>query len=205
MKKLILFALLILNSSLIFAQKTDSATSIKDTASHKTNSPVKIKGTEGTIMSSSKNLIENLSATDAFSILNNAMKTASVEETFESRGPITLFAPDNKAFGKLSSGKLDTLMMASHKEELINLLTYHAIAGKVSSKDIEKQIKANGGQATFRTLSGSILTARINENRNIVLTDENGGQSLISRFDIQQGNGMLHVITSVLFPKNITL
>lgn len=201
MKKLILFALLVLNSSLIFAQKTDSAASIKDTSSKKTNSPA--KRTEE--MSSSKNLIENLSASDEFSILISAIKAASVEETFESRGPITLFAPDNKAFGKLSPGKLDTLMMASHKEELINLLTYHAIEGKVSSKDIEKQIKANGGQATFRTLSGSILTARINENRNIVLTDENGGQSVISRFDIQQGNGMLHIITAVLFPKNITL
>jgi len=84
---------------------------------------------------------------------------------------------------------------------LLNLIKYHAIAGKVTSKDIERQIKSANGQTTFTTLSGRTLTAKINENRNIVLVDENGGQSIISRLDIQQSNGTLFVVTQVLLPK----
>jgi uncharacterized surface protein with fasciclin (FAS1) repeats len=202
MKKLIIFSFLFINTLLASAQKSDSAaSSIKDTAVNKATTPVKTRIIEKTSMSPAKNLIQNLSGSDEFSVLMNAIKTASITETFESNGPFTFFAPDNKAFSKLAHGKLDTLLMPSHKQELINLLTYHAIAGKLSAKDIEKQIKSGNGRANFRTLSGGTLTARINENRNIVLADENGGQSIISRFDIQQNNGVLHVINAVLIPK----
>lgn len=202
MKKLIVFSFLFINASLAFAQKSDGdASSIKDTARNKLTNPAKTRMNEESSMSPAKNLIQNLSASDEFSILSSAIKTASVAETLESNGPFTLFAPDNKAFSKLARTRLDTLLMPSHKDYLINLLTYHAIAGKLSSKDIERQIKSGNGQATFRTLSGGMLTAKINENRNIVLTDETGGQSIISRFNIQQSNGVLHVINAVLIPK----
>ncbi len=202
MKKLIIFSFLFINASLAFAQKSDGdASSIKDTAGNKLTNPAKTGTNKDLSMSPAKNLIQNLSASDEFSILSSAIKTASITETLESNGPFTLFAPDNKAFSKLARTRLDTLLMPSHKEYLINLLTYHAIAGKLSSKDIERQIKSGNGQATFRTLSGGMLTAKINENRNIVLTDETGGQSIISRFNMQQSNGVLHIINAVLIPK----
>jgi len=156
-------------------------------------------------MSSSKDIIENISAAPEFSVLTYALKTAELTDFFKGPGPVTLFAPTAKAFAKLAAGQLDTLLLPPHKAELVNLLNYHAIAGKVSSKNIISQIKANNGQATFTTLSGGILTARINENRNIVLTDESGGQSVISIFDIQQSNGMIHVVTAVLTPKSKTM
>ena len=101
---------------------------------------------------------------------------------------------------ELTYGQLDTLLQPAHKAELVNLLMYHAIAGKITSKDLDRQIKAGNGQATLTTLAGGVIIARINENRNVVLTDENGGQSVISRFNIQQSNGIMHIITVVLVP-----
>jgi len=150
-------------------------------------------------MNPSKSIQENILASPNFSTLSSIMR----EDTTNifSGTPITVFAPDNKAFSRLPAGTVDTLLLPVHKPDLLNLLKYHAVAGKITSNDIERQIKAGNGRATFTTLSGRTLTAKINENRNIVLTDENGGQSVISRLDVQQSNGILYVITQVLLPK----
>lgn len=189
MNKLLLFLLIVFNSSLVFAQKTDSAT----------GKPGKARNVDGSIMNPSKSIQENISAAPNFSMLSSIMQEDSTN-AFNSN-PITVFAPDNRAFSKLPAGTIDTLQLPTHKSDLLNLLKYHAIAGKITSNDIERQIKAGNGQATFTTLSGRTLTAKINENRNIVLTDENGGQSIISRLDVQQSNGILYVVTQVLLPK----
>jgi uncharacterized surface protein with fasciclin (FAS1) repeats len=153
-------------------------------------------------MPAKNDIIDNLSRSKTFSILFNAIRTAELIETFKSKGPITIFAADNTAFSKLPQGKLDTLLKSAHKPDLQNFLTYQAIPGQVSSKDIAKQIKDNNGTATFITIAGGKLTAQIDKNRNIVLTDESGKQVVISQFDIQQSNGMLHVVKDVLIPKN---
>lgn len=189
MKKLILILFIIINGVWASAQKTDSSVSRS----------VSIKNS-ALAMSPSNNMLDNLSASPDFSILVNAIKTADLANTFTGTGPITVFAPTDKAFTKLAYGQLDTLLQPAHKAELANLIMYHAIAGKITSKDIDRQIKAGNGQATLTTLAGGTLTARINENRNIVLTDENGGQSVISRFNIPQSNGIMHMITVVLVP-----
>lgn len=189
MNKLLLLLLIIFNSSLAFAQKTDS-TAIK---------PIKAKNVNGSIMSPSKTIQENIAASPDFSTLKYII-VADTTNTL-SGNPITVFAPDNQAFSRLPVGTIDTLLLPTHKSDLINLIKYHAIAGKVTSGDIERQIKAGNGLAKFTTLSGKTLTAKINENRNIVLTDENGDQSIISRLDVQQSNGILFVVTQVLLPK----
>src|ERR1700733_14182456 len=155
-KQAIFLILFSLTTVFVFAQKPDSSIS----------KPGKIKNVEGTSMSSSNNIIVNISSASNFSVLANAIQAAGLTDTFNSGNPITIFAPDNKAFEKLPSGRLDSLLLPAHKTELTNLLSYHAITGKITSKDIERQIKAGNGQATFTTLSGSILIARINENRN---------------------------------------
>ncbi len=189
MKKLTLILFIIINGVWASAQKTDSSISRS----------VSIKNS-ALAMSPSNNILDNLSSSPDFSILVNAIKTADLANTFTGTGPITVFVPTDKAFAKLAYGQLDTLLQQTHKAELVNLIMYHAIAGKITSKDIDRQIKAGNGQATLTTLAGGTLTARINENRNIVLTDENGGQSVISRFNIPQSNGIMHMITVVLVP-----
>jgi uncharacterized surface protein with fasciclin (FAS1) repeats len=190
LKQAIFLILFSLSAALSFAQKPDSSV----------NKTGKIKNIEGASMSSSNNIIGNISSASNFSVLAKAIQAAGLTDTFNSNNPITLFAPDNKAFEKLPVGKLDTLLLPAHKTELTNLLLYHSTAGKLTSKDIERKIKAGNGQATFATLSGGNLTARINENRNIVLTDDSGTQSVISLLDIQQSNGILFVIKTVLMP-----
>ncbi|MDB5023350.1 MAG: Cell surface lipoprotein precursor [Mucilaginibacter sp.] len=192
MKRPILLVLFILlGGSSIFAQKVDSSV----------NKLGVTKNGNGALMSPSNNIMDNLSSSPEFSVLVNAIKTAGLTDTFNGNNAITIFAPTNKAFEKLESGKLDTLLLPVHQGELTNLLQYHAIAGRITSKDIERQIKAGNGQAIFTTLSGGVLKARINENRNIALTDENGDQGVISKFGIPQSNGILHIISSVLTPR----
>jgi uncharacterized surface protein with fasciclin (FAS1) repeats len=191
MNKLLLFLFIALNSSSVFAQKADSLIT----------KPAKARNIDGALMSPSKTILENVSASANFSTLATVIKTADSTNTFNGNNPVTIFAPGNKAFEKLPSGQLDTLLLPAHKAQLTILLNYHAITGKITSKDILRQIKAGNGQATFTTLSGGTLIARINENRNIILTDESGGQSIVSRFDIQQSNGIIHLVTQVLMPK----
>jgi len=179
-----------------FAQRADSAKAVIQQDKN-----VKAKLVNGTPMLANLNIIENISRSKDYSILLNAIKATGLTETFESKGPITIFAPTNSAFEKLPHGKLDSLLLPGNKYRLSSLITYHAIAGKVSIKDIAKNIRNHKGTATFITLAGSKIAATIDANRNIVLTDETGGRCVISRFDIAQKNGMLHVVNSVFIPK----
>lgn len=178
------------------AQKTDS---LKTT--HPKLKGIKQKEVNGALMTANLNIIQNVSKSKDYSILLKAINASGLAETFESKGPITIFAPTNSAFAKLPGGKLDTLLKPQHKYELSSLITYHAIAGKVSIKDISRNIKEHKGTATYITLAGSKIAATIDTNRHIILTDENGGQCIISQHDIEQSNGMLHVVNSVFVPK----
>jgi len=152
-------------------------------------------------MTSSSNLMDNLSRTKDFTVLVSMVECAGLSETFRGSGPITLFASNNRAFEKLPAGAVDTLLKPNHKSDLVRLVLSHAVADRLTIKEIAAQIKANNGQATFTTMGGTKLVARININRNIVLTDEDGGESIISKFDIAQSNGVLHIVSSVLMSK----
>lgn len=129
------------------------------------------------------------------------IKAAGLNNIFDGQ-PLTIFAPDNKAFDKFSTKKIDSLLMPSNKTLLISTLDFHIIPGKLTAKDIAKAIHDGGGHATFRTLAGTKLNAKINANRNIVLFDESGCESVIKTFNVNQGNTDMFVIDSVLLPKN---
>jgi uncharacterized surface protein with fasciclin (FAS1) repeats len=191
MKKLILLIFILLSASSLFAQKPDSTIT----------KPGKARNVDGAIINPSTDILGNISSAPEFSKFAGAIKATALADTF-STVQITVFAPTNKAFDKLPAGKLDTLLLPAHNIELANLLKYHAVAGRISSKDLNRQIKAGNGQAILTTLQGGTLKASINANRNIVLTDDEGNQSIISKFDIQNSNGLLYVITDVLTPKS---
>ncbi len=198
MKKWALSILLVLNTFFVFAQQTVTSNIVIDSVKAKWG---KVKIVDGTAMISSNDVIENITLSKEYSVLVSAIEDAGLTETFKSKGPITVFAPTNLAFEKLPAGELDSLLQPKHKYDLSYLLTSHAIVGRITARDIARKINSNNGQATFTTLAGSKLTAKIDENRNIVLIDENGGESIISKFDIQQSNGMLHIVNAVLVPK----
>ncbi|SEP12317.1 fasciclin domain-containing protein [Mucilaginibacter sp. OK283] len=191
MKNLIMLAALLLLGTMLFAQTK--------AVNPKAIGPLKVAA--GDSMRSANDIIKNLAISKDLSVFYNFIKTANLALTFQSRGPITIFVPVNGAFQNLPAGRLDSLMKPSHIWELTSILSYHAIAGWFKAKDIEKQINKNKGAATFTTLAGNKLKAKIDANRNIVLIDENGGECIISRFDIEQNNGMLHVVNKVLLPK----
>jgi len=198
MKSWVVIFLLVLNGTILYAQKVPVSNPVVDSVKAKWG---KVKLIDGVPMISSNDIIENITLSAKYSVLLKAIDDAGLTETFKSKGPITVFAPDNQAFDKLPAGKLDTLLLPAHKYDLSYLLTYHAIAGRITAKEISKKISSNNGKATFTTISGGKLTAKIDSNRNIVLIDENGGQSIINHFDIPQSNGLLHTVKAVLVPK----
>ncbi len=198
MKKWPLLIFLVFYGLSLFAQTSVVVNPVNDTVKAKWG---KIKIVDGTKMTSSNDIIENITQSKEYTTLVAAIEDAGLTDTFKSKGPITVFAPTNQAFDKLPAGELDSLLKPSHKLDLSYLLTYHAIAGRLTARDIARKINSNNGEATFTTIAGSKITAKIDSNRNIVLIDENGGESIISKFDIQQSNGMLHVVNSVLVPK----
>ncbi|MDP9081521.1 MAG: fasciclin domain-containing protein [Bacteroidota bacterium] len=199
MRKWFIVILIIVGGQRVFAQNAASNAPVIDSIKAKWG---KVKNVNGTKMISSNNIIENIELSNEYSVLVTAIEDAGLTETFKSKGPITFFAPTNQAFEKLPAGELDTLLKPSHKLELNYLITSHAIVGSLSVRDIQRKINSNKGEATFRTIAGTTLTAKIDANRNIVLIDDNGGESIISKFDIQQSNGMLHIVNAVLLPKS---
>jgi uncharacterized surface protein with fasciclin (FAS1) repeats len=202
MKKILFIALCMLNTCILFAQVpvTTNNTDTTSAKKGKLNSST-LKKTDGKTMLPANDITTNISRAKELSAFFKAIQLAQLNETFSGLGPITVFAPSNQAFTNLPPGKLDTLLSPEHKYDLIALVTYHAIAGKITSRDIARQVNSHNGTATFIMLNGSKLTAKIDENRNLILIDENGGQSIISRFDIQQNNGLIHIVNSVLVPK----
>jgi uncharacterized surface protein with fasciclin (FAS1) repeats len=198
MKKWVICVVFVFSGFLLFGQKTVVVTPVIDSIKAKWG---KTKIVDGTPMKSSNDFIENMTSSKDYTILIKAIENAGLTQTFKSKGPITVFAPTNQAFGKLPAGKLDSLLKPDHKLDLSYLITYHAIAGRITAKDIEKKVNSNNGEATFTTIAGGRLTAKIDTNRNIILVDENGGESVISKFDIKQSNGLMHIVNSVLVPK----
>lgn len=153
----------------------------------------------GAPMYPSKNIVENAVNSKDHTTLVAAVKAAGLVETLSGPGPFTVFAPTNKAFDKLPKGTVETLVKPENKATLTNILTYHVVAGKMSADDLMKAIKDGGGKATLTTVSGGTLTA-MQKGKKIELTDAKGGMSTVTIPDVNQSNGVIHVIDTVLMP-----
>ena len=153
----------------------------------------------GAPMLPSKDIVSNAVNSADHTTLVAAVKAAGLVETLQGPGPFTVFAPTNEAFAKLPAGTVDTLLKPENKEMLTKILTYHVVAGKMSSKDLWHAIKAGNGTATLKTVSGGTLKATA-MGKTIVLTDEKGGMSKVTIADVNQSNGVIHVVDTVLLP-----
>lgn len=154
----------------------------------------------GAEMYPTNNIIENAVNSKDHTTLVAAVKAAGLVETLQSAGPFTVFAPTNDAFAKLPAGTVDNLLKPENKATLSAVLTYHVVAGKFSSADVVKAIKAGNGKAELKTVQGGILTAMMSGN-DVVLKDEKGNTSKITIVDVNQSNGVIHVIDTVVMPK----
>lgn len=155
----------------------------------------------GAEMYPSKNIIENAVNSKDHTTLVAAVKAAGLVETLQGTGPFTVFAPTNSAFDKLPKGTVETLLKPENLKMLQTILTYHVVAGKMSAADIVNAIKTGNGKAFLKTVSGGILTAWM-KGKKIYITDEKGGMSEVTIADVNQSNGVIYVVNSVLLPNS---
>ena len=173
----------------------DSAMSNGSMSSNEMENPM----VGGAAMFPTKNIVENAVNSKDHTTLVAAVKAAGLVDTLMSPGPFTVFAPTNAAFDKLPAGTVDTLLMASNKPMLSSVLTYHVVAGRMTSTDIAAAIRAGKGTAMLTTVQGGTLSARMMGNK-LVLTDAKGGKSTVTIANVMQSNGVIHVVDSVLLP-----
>lgn len=154
----------------------------------------------GAAMYPSKNIVENAVNSKDHTTLVAAVKAAGLVETLQSAGPFTVFAPTNEAFNKLPAGTVETLLKPENKDQLTAVLTYHVVPGRISSSELAQMIKQNGSMYKAKTVQGENLTFMM-QGKNIVIKDEKGGMSKVTIKDVNQSNGVIHVIDTVLLPK----
>ncbi|WP_373282956.1 fasciclin domain-containing protein [Aquaticitalea lipolytica] len=155
----------------------------------------------GAAMYPSKNIVENAVNSKDHTTLVAAVKAADLVDVLMSEGPFTVFAPTNNAFDKLPKGTVETLVMAENKATLQTILKYHVVSGKWNAKDVAKLIKEGKGKAIITTVSGGTLTTWM-KGKDIYITDENGNSAKVTIADVNQSNGVIHVIDTVLLPKS---
>tara|TARA_R110002126_G_scaffold55108_9_gene148568 strand:+ start:448 stop:1068 length:621 start_codon:yes stop_codon:yes gene_type:complete len=153
----------------------------------------------GAEMYPNKNIIENAVNSKDHTTLVAAVKAAELVETLKGEGPFTVFAPTNEAFEKLPKGTVETLLMAENKAKLQSVLTYHVVSGKVSVLDLMKMIKNGNGKTELTTVNGGTLTAML-KGKKVQLKDAAGNISTVTIADVNQSNGVIHVVDTVVLP-----
>ena len=153
----------------------------------------------GAAMFPSKNIVQNAVNSPDHTTLVAAVKAGGLVDTLSGPGPFTVFAPTNSAFAKLPAGTVDTLVKPENKATLDKILTYHVVAGNISSKDLKSWIKKGKGSYVATTVEGGKLTFTEDMGK-IKITDEKGGSAWITTADVFQSNGVIHVVDTVLMP-----
>lgn len=154
----------------------------------------------GAEMYPTKNIVENAVNSKDHTTLVAAVKAAGLVETLQGEGPFTVFAPTNAAFEKLSNGTVETLLKPENKKQLQSVLTYHVVSGKWNAKDVMKMIKDGNGKAKVATVNGDYLWLMM-KNGKVMIKDESGNVATVTIADVNQSNGVIHVINTVLLPK----
>ncbi|MEC8082784.1 MAG: fasciclin domain-containing protein [Pseudomonadota bacterium] len=154
----------------------------------------------GAPMYESRNIIENAVNSKDHTTLVAAVKAAGLVDTLQGDGPFTVFAPTNAAFDKLPSGAVANLLKPENKAALQKVLTCHVVGTKALSGAITTMIDDDMGAHPVPTLGGCTLTATY-KGDTIMLADENGRMATVTIADVKQSNGVIHVIDTVLLPK----
>lgn len=153
----------------------------------------------GAAMYPTKNIVENAVNSRDHTTLVAAVKAAGLVDTLMGKGPFTVFAPTNAAFGKLPAGTVETLVKPENKDTLTKILTYHVVPGRYTAGQIAALAARHGGTATLKTVEGQNLRFRKHGNGWMVV-DAKGGKSRITIANVMQSNGVIHVVDTVLMP-----
>ena len=146
----------------------------------------------GAAMFPSKNIVENAVNSKDHTTLVAAVKAAGLVDTLQSKGPFTVFAPTNAAFGKLPAGTVETLVKPESKATLTKILTYHVVAGKMEAASLTDGKK-------LKTVEGEELTVKLKDGK-VWIVDAKGGTSMVTIANVNQSNGVIHVVDTVLMP-----
>jgi uncharacterized surface protein with fasciclin (FAS1) repeats len=146
----------------------------------------------GAAMFPSRNIIQNAVNSKDHTTLVAAVKAAGLVDTLEGKGPFTVFAPTNAAFGKLPAGTVDTLVKPENKAALTKILTYHVVPGKLEARDLSEGKK-------LKTVEGEELTVKKADGK-VMIVDAKGGMASVTISNVNQSNGVIHVIDTVLMP-----
>ena len=136
-----------------------------------------------------KDIVDTAVAAGSFNTLAKALAAADLVSTLKGAGPFTVFAPTDEAFAKLPAGTIETLLKPENKAKLQRILTYHVVAGKVMAADVMKMTSA-------KAVSGDSLD--ISARNGTVMADT----SRVVKADIVATNGVIHVIDTVMMPKD---
>jgi uncharacterized surface protein with fasciclin (FAS1) repeats len=146
----------------------------------------------GAAMFPSKNIVQNAVNSKDHTTLVAAVKAAGLVDTLESKGPFTVFAPTNAAFGKLPAGTVDTLVKPENKATLTKILTYHVVPGRLEASSLTDGKK-------LKTVEGEELTVKKSGDK-VMIVDAKGGSSTVTIPNVNQSNGVIHVVDTVLMP-----
>ena len=143
----------------------------------------------GALMTPNLDIVDNAVHASNVTTLVAAVKAAGLVDTLKSAGPFTVFAPTNDAFAKLPAGTVETLLKPENKAKLVDILTYHVVAGRYSSNDLRD------GQ-TLTTVEGKTITIKKDAQGKITVN----GTAMVETPDVYSRNGVTFVIDSVLIP-----
>ncbi len=136
-----------------------------------------------------KDIVDTAVGAGSFNTLAAALEAAGLVDTLKGDGPFTVFAPTDAAFAALPEGTVETLLKPENKDQLIAVLTYHVVAGRVEAADVVKLDSAatvNGASVTIMASDAGVKV----DNANVIKTD------------IAASNGVIHVIDAVILPKS---
>ena len=136
-----------------------------------------------------KDIVDTAVAAGSFNTLAKALTAADLIGTLKGKGPFTVFAPTDEAFAKLPAGTLESLLKPENKAKLQRILTYHVVAGKAMAADVVKMHSAKAVSGDTITIAGHGDTVTV-DNAQVV------------KADIVASNGVIHVIDSVIVPKD---
>ncbi len=134
----------------------------------------------------SKDIVDTAVEAGSFTTLVAAVQAAGLVDTLKGEGPFTVFAPTDEAFAKLPEGTVETLLLPENKDQLVAILTYHVVAGKVMSTDLSDDMEAE-------TVNGEMVTIDLD---NGVMVET----ATVTTADIETSNGVIHVIDTVILP-----
>lgn len=154
----------------------------------------------GAAMFADKNIVENAVNSKDHTTLVAAVKAAGLVETLQGKGPFTVFAPTNEAFAALPAGTVENLLKPENKDQLTKILTCHVVGAKAMAADIKKMVDDDKGAHPVKTVGGCTWTAKYDGDK-VTVEDENGNVANVTIANVEQSNGVIHVIDKVLLPK----